>query len=284
MASLQLLGVSKVFASRSANVVQAVQTVDLIGKDGELLVLFGPSGSGKTTLLRLIAGLEQPTAGQVLVDGVDVTRLPPQLRNVAFIFQNGSLFGHYTVEQNLAFALSQQRAGFGWLGWNSNGRSSNGSYSPQQIAARVQEVAEQAGITAWLQRRPAELSGGQQQRVAVARALVRRPKLLLLDEPFSNLDAPVRQTLVRELKQHLHQQEQTAIYVTHDLAEALSLADRVGVLIEGRLQQLGEPAAVFENPASEQIAALFEPLRQTERPGWWWSQSATIKTGRQERT
>jgi multiple sugar transport system ATP-binding protein len=284
MASLQLLGVSKVFASRSANVVQAVQTVDLSVKDGELLVLFGPSGSGKTTLLRLIAGLEQPTAGQVSVDGVDMTRLPPQLRNVAFIFQNGSLFGHYTVEQNLAFALRQQRAGFGWWGWNSNGVSSNGSYSPQQIAARVQEVAEQAGITAWLQRLPAELSGGQQQRVAVARALVRRPKLLLLDEPFSNLDAPVRQTLVRELKQHLQQQAQTAIYVTHDLAEALNLADRVGVLIDGQLRQLGEPAAVFENPASEQIAALFEPLRQTERPGWWWNQSATIKTGRQERT
>lgn len=284
MASLQLLGVSKVFASRFAVRVQAVQSVDLSLRDGELLVLFGPSGSGKTTLLRLVAGLEQPTAGQVVVDGVDVSRLPPQLRNIAFVFQNGSLFGHYTVEQNLAFALRQQSAEFGWWGLGSKGASSNGVHSPQQVAARVQAVAEQTGITAWLQRRPAELSGGQQQRVAVARALVRRPKLLLLDEPFSNLDGPVRQTLARELKQQLHLQTQTAIYVTHDLAEALSLADRVGVLINGQLRQFGEPVAVFENPADEQIAALFEPLRQTERPGWWWNQSATIKTGRQERT
>lgn len=275
MASLQLLGVSKVFASRPAAEVQAVQTVDLNVKDGELLVLFGPSGSGKTTLLRVIAGLEQPTAGKVLVDGVEVTHVPPRQRDVAFVFQNGSLYGHYTVEQNLAFALDQQRTKSGWWGLGSNGSSP--ALSSEQIATRVREVAEQVGITAWLQRRPAELSGGQQQRVAVARALVRRPKLLLLDEPFSSLDVPVRQTLVRELKQHLQQQTQTAIYVTHDLAEALALADRVGVLIAGQLQQLGEPAEVFANPASEQIAALFEPLRQTERPGWWWNQSATIK-------
>lgn len=274
MASLQLLSLSKVFASRHAIEVQAVQTVDLSVKDGELLVLFGPSGSGKTTLLRLIAGLEQPTAGNVLVDGVDVTHLPPRQRDVAFVFQNGSLYGHYTVEQNLAFALDQQRAKSGWWGSGSNGSA----LSSEQIAARVREVAEQVGISAWLQRRPAELSGGQQQRVAVARALVRRPKLLLLDEPFSSLDAPVRQTLVRELKQQLRQQAQTAIYVTHDLAEALALADRVGVLIAGQLQQLGEPVEVFTNPASKQIAALCEPLRQTERPGWWWNQSATIKT------
>jgi multiple sugar transport system ATP-binding protein len=275
MASLQLLGVSKVFASRPAAEVQAVQTVDLNVKDGELLVLFGPSGSGKTTLLRVIAGLDQPTAGKVLVDGVEVTHVPPRQRDVAFVFQNGSLYGHYTVEQNLAFALDQQRVKSGWWGSGSNGSSP--ALSSEQIATRVRELAEQVGITAWLQRRPAELSGGQQQRVAVARALVRRPKLLLLDEPFSSLDGPVRQTLVRELKQHLQQQTQTAIYVTHDLAEALALADRVGVLIAGQLQQLGEPAEVFANPASEQIAALFEPLRQTERPGWWWNQSATIK-------
>lgn len=274
MASLQLLGVSKVFASRSANEVQAVQTVDLSLKDGELLVLFGPSGSGKTTLLRIIAGLEQPSAGQVLVAGVDMTRRPPRHRNVAFVFQNGSLYGHYTVEQNLAFALDQQRASSGWWGSGSNGSST----SRPAVVARVREVAEQFGITAWLQRRPAELSGGQQQRVAVARALIRRPNVLLLDEPFSSLDGPVRQTLVRELKEHLQQQGQTAIYVTHDLAEALSLADRLGVLIGGQLQQVGEPAEVFQNPASEQIAALFAPLRQTERPGWWWNQSATIKT------
>lgn len=273
MASLQLLGVTKVFASRSASEVQAVERVDLEVKDGEFLVLFGPSGSGKTTLLRVIAGLEQPTAGSVLVDGVDATRLPPRERNVALVFQNGGLYGHYTVEQNLAFALDQQRGSswFSGLGKGSgiSGKEPGPALTSEQIAARVREVAEQVGITAWLQRRPAELSGGQQQRVAVARALVRRPKLLLLDEPLASLDVPVRQTLARELKQHLRKQEQTAIHVTHDLAEALSLADRVGVLIEGRLRQVGPPAEVFANPADEQIEALFAPLRRTERPGWW---------------
>lgn len=270
MASLQLLGVSKVFASRTAPAVPAVQRVDLQVKDGELLVLFGPSGSGKTTLLRVIAGLEQPTAGSVLVDGVDVTRLPPRERNVAFVFQNGGLYGHYTVEQNLAFALDQQRGSSWFGGWKSSGNGSVPALTSEQIAARVREVAEQVGITPWLQRRPAELSGGQQQRVAMARALIRRPKLLLLDEPLASLDVPVRQTLARELKQHLREQEQTAIHVTHDLAEALSLADRVGVLIDGELRQVGDPAEVFANPADEQIAALFAPLERTQRPEWWW--------------
>jgi len=273
MASLQLLGVSKVFASRPGSEVQAVRSVELDVKDGELLVLFGPSGSGKTTILRIIAGLEPPTAGKVLLDGMDVTQRPPRERNMAFVFQHGSLYGHLTVEQNLAFALNRQRASWGW--WGSGNAlvkpvARGSAPSDEQIAARVRLVAEQAGITAWLQRRPVELSGGEQQRVAVARALVRQPGLLLLDEPFSNLDVPVRQTLTRELRQQLHEQRQTAIYVTHDLAEALSFADRVGVLIDGQLRQIGEPREVYENPAGEQIAALLEPLRQTERPGWWW--------------
>ncbi|WP_254511005.1 ABC transporter ATP-binding protein [Anatilimnocola floriformis] len=268
MASLQLLGVSKVFASKPTREVQAVQSVDLEVKDGELLVLFGPSGSGKTTLLRIIAGLEQPTAGRVLLGGVEVTQQPPRERNVAFVFQHGSLYGHLTVEQNLTFALDQQRASRSWWG---SGSAARGELSNQQIAARVREVAEQAGITAWLGRRPAELSGGEQQRVAVARALVRQPQLLLMDEPFSSLDLPVRQTLVRELKQQLREQQQTAIYVTHDLAEALAVADRVGVLIGGQLRQIGDPREVFAKPAGDQIAALFAPLRLTERPGWWWN-------------
>ena len=271
MASLQLLGVSKVYASRPTREVQAVQAVDLEVKDGELLVLFGPSGSGKTTLLRIIAGLEQPTSGKVLVGEVEVTRQPPRERSIAFVFQHGSLYGHFTVEQNLAFALDQQRANRGWWGFGSSlAKPVAHTRGGDQIAARVREVAEQAGITAWLQRRPAELSGGEQQRVAVARALVRRPRLLLMDEPFSSLDVPVRQTLTRELKQQLREQRQTTIYVTHDLAEALALADRVGVLIGGQLRQIGDPREVFANPAGDQIAALFAPLRQTERPGWWW--------------
>lgn len=270
MASLQLLGVTKVYASG----VRAVQDVELEVKDGELLVLFGPSGSGKTTLLRMIAGLEQPTAGRVLMDGVEVTRTAPRERNVAFIFQNGSLYGHYTVEQNLAFALDRQRARWGWWGGSSSSSKSAPALTSEQIAARVREAAERTGITAWLQRRPAELSGGQQQRVAVARALVRQPKLLLLDEPFSSLDGPVRQTLTKDLKIQLREQQVTAIHVTHDLAEALSLADRVGVFIGGQLRQVGLPAEVFRHPADDQVAELFAPLRRTERAGWWWPENS----------
>lgn len=262
MASLQLLSVTRVFA----NGVEAVQAVDWDQKDGELLVLFGPSGSGKTTLLRMIAGLEQPTAGRVLVDGVDVTQLPPRERNVSFVFQSGSLYGHMTVEQNLAFALRQQ-TGSGWLGW----WSSKASHSSEQIAERVRETAERVGITSWLARRPAELSGGEQQRVALARAMIRQPRLVLLDEPLANLDVPVRQALANDLKQQLREQRLTAIYVTHDLAEALRLADRVAVIVGGRLRQIGPPAEVFDHPDGEQVAELFAPLRRTGQPGWWWT-------------
>lgn len=261
MASLQLLGVTKVFARET----QAVQDVSWDLKDGELLVLFGPSGSGKTTLLRIIAGLEQPTAGRVLVDGVDVTLLPPRQRNVAFVFQSGSLYGHLTVEQNLAFALNQQ-SGAGWWWSRTEVRLTR-----EQIAERVREAAAEFGIETWLQRRPAELSGGEQQRVAMARALVRRPQLLLLDEPLSSLDAPVRSTLAKELRLRLREQRQTAVYVTHDQAEALSFGDRVAVLVAGRLRQIGPPAEVFEHPAEESVAELFAPLRRTGQPGWWWT-------------
>ena len=234
---------------------------------GEVVCVIGPSGSGKTTLLRMIAGLEQPTAGRVLVDGVDVTQLPPRERNVAFVFQSGSLYGHMTVEQNLAFALRQQ-TGTGWFGgwWSKSSRLSS-----EQIAERVRETAERVGITSWLRRRPAELSGGEQQRVALARAMIRRPRLVLLDEPLANLDAPVRLALANDLKTQLREQRLTAIYVTHDLAEALRLADRVAVIVGGRLKQIGPPAEVFDQPEGAEVAELFAPLRRTEQPGWWWS-------------
>jgi ABC-type sugar transport system ATPase subunit len=260
MASLQLLSVTKVFATG----VQAVQEVGWEQRDGELLVLVGPSGSGKTTLLRVIAGLERPTAGRVLVDEVDVTPLPPRERNIAFVFHSGSLYGHMTVEQNLAFALRQQ-ARKGWWG-NCSSRLTG-----EQIAERVRDTVGRTGIAGWLARRPAELSGGEQQRVALARAMIRRPRLILLDEPLANLDVPVRLALADDLKTQLREQQLTAIYVTHDLAEALRLADRVAVIIGGRLKQTGPPAEVFDHPADEQVAELFAPLRRTEKPGWWWT-------------
>ncbi|WP_425618203.1 ABC transporter ATP-binding protein [Anatilimnocola sp. NA78] len=269
MASLQVLGITKVFANRGssgASGVQAVQQVDLEVGNGELLVLFGPSGSGKTTLLRMIAGLEQPSAGRILVDGVDVTNTSPHERNIALVFQTGSLYGHLSVAQNLAFGLERQNGRSGWFGWGRIGSSEVGSskvsaasLTSEQIAGRVQEVASRVGIESLLQRKPAELSGGQQQRVSLAKALVRRPKLLLLDEPLASLDGPVRQTLARELKQHLREQALTAIHVTHDLTEALTLADRVAVLIAGQLRQLASPRTVYEQPADRQVAELFSP-------------------------
>jgi multiple sugar transport system ATP-binding protein len=245
MASLQLVGVTKTYAGG----VQAVMDVNLEVRSGELLVLFGPSGSGKTTLLRLIAGLEQPTAGKVLIDGVDQTSVTPHRRNLAMVFQSGGLYGHLTVDQNLRFGLTGQSA---------------------ETDERVKQVVERLGIAAWLARRPAELSGGQQQRVALAKALVRRPRALLLDEPLASLDGPVRLELAQELSRQLRREGLTTIHVTHDLAEGLALADRIGVLVGGRLRQVGEPREVFDQPADADVAALFAPLRATGTSGWWW--------------
>lgn len=260
MANLQLLGVTKVFANGG----QVVRAADWTVRTGELLVLFGPSGAGKTTLLRMIAGLEQPTAGRILVDGVDVTHMPPRLRHVGMVFQHGSLYGHLTVEQNLGFALRQKRThwfGLGGLkfGGGSGLDRADEQLSSELVAARIQQVAEQVGIVPWLQRRPTELSGGEQQRVALARTLVRQPKLLLLDEPLASLDRPVRQTLGRELKQWLREWQLTAILVTHDLQEALALADRVAVMVDGELRQQGVPRQVVGDPVDRQVAELFSP-------------------------
>jgi ABC-type Fe3+/spermidine/putrescine transport system ATPase subunit len=247
MASLQLLGVTKVFASG----VQGVRATDWNQPTGELRVLFGPSGAGKTTLLRMIAGLEQPTSGRIVVDGIDVTRLPPRQRNIGLVFQQGSLYGHLNVEQNLRFALRPK-------GWSWSGTSEN-------EAQRVGEIAERVGIASWLKRMPAELSGGEQQRVALARALVRQPRLLLLDEPLASLDGPVRQTLARDLKEWLRERQLTAIHVTHDLREALALADRVAVMVGGELRQLDTPQRIVQAPADEQVAAL---VGQDGGSGW----------------
>lgn len=247
MASLQLLGVTKVFASG----VQGVRATDWNQPTGELRVLFGPSGAGKTTLLRMIAGLEQPTSGRIVVDGIDVTRLPPRQRNIGLVFQQGSLYGHLNVEQNLRFALRPK-------GWSWSGTS-------ETEAQRVGEIAERVGIASWLKRMPAELSGGEQQRVALARALVRQPRLLLLDEPLASLDGPVRQTLARDLKEWLRERQLTAIHVTHDLREALPLADRVAVMIGGELRQLDTPQRIVQAPADQQVAAL---VGQDGGSGW----------------
>ncbi|SDU32824.1 ABC transporter ATP-binding protein [Stappia sp. ES.058] len=203
---------------------------------GELVTLLGPSGCGKTTTLRMLAGLESPTKGQILIGGEDVTRLPADRRDVSMVFQSYALFPHMNVGQNVAYGLEA------------------GGQRPAEARRRAEEALDLVGLSGLGERLPAELSGGQQQRVAVARALVLEPQVLLLDEPLSNLDARLRRkvrTDIRELQQRLGF---TAVYVTHDQEEALAVSDTIVVMKDGRIEQIGTPRELYESPASEFIA------------------------------
>jgi multiple sugar transport system ATP-binding protein len=226
-----------------------IDGVTLHVADGELLALVGPSGCGKTTTLRLIAGLEEPSAGTIKIGGRVMNGRPPAERDLALVFQRPALYPHRTVASNLEFSLElRQRSGW-WSFLTSSGR--------KQAKARCERVASTAGLLGLdglLDRYPAQLSGGQQQRVALGRALVRQPGVLLLDEPLSNLDVGLRQELRRELHLLQRQLQATMVYVTHDPEEALSLGDRVAVLERGRLLQVDRPETVFERPASRFVA------------------------------
>ena len=218
--------------------VIALQHVSAKILPGEFVVLLGPSGCGKTTLIRLIAGLDEPTLGEVRYDGKSVNALPPEERDVAMVFQNYSLYPHLSVFDNIAFPLRT-------------------THMPrEEVEAAVHEMARLLGLGSVLKRLPSELSGGQNQRVAIARALVRRPRLFLLDEPFSNLDAPLRASLRQELKKLHAALGTTFLYVTHDQNEALALATRILVMHEGMIVQDGTPAAVYNRPASQWVAAF----------------------------
>lgn len=232
MAAVVLENVTKVFRSRHGPDRSAVSRLTLEVADGELFVLAGPSGSGKTTVLRLIAGLDTPTQGRVLLDGSDAANTPPERRNVAMVFQNSVLYPHMTIWENLAFGLRVRRV------------------SAAQIQERVLEVAGLTGIADCLERLPSEISGGQRQRAALARALARSPGILLMDEPLSNLDPPLRSQVRNEIIRLQRQLKTTLVYVTHDQFEALSLGDRVGLLKGGQLQQVGDPNRVYCQPAS----------------------------------
>jgi len=214
----------------------AVAGVSLDVADGELLVIVGPSGSGKSTVLRLIAGLDTPTAGRVLLDGHDVTPLPPQQRDLAMVFQNYALYPHKTVRDNLQFGLRMRRV-------------------PQAaMAERVQKAADALGIAHLLDRRPAELSGGERQRVALGRAVVREPRAFLLDEPLSNLDPRLRASTRAELARLHRRLTATMIYVTHDQEEALTLGTRIAVMRGGATEQIGPPMEVYHQPANTFVA------------------------------
>jgi len=216
----------------------AVDQVSLLAAPGEFLVLLGPTGCGKSTILRLVAGLETPTAGRVLIDGQVVDHLPSRERRLAMVFQDYALYPHLTVAQNIGFPLRVRHE------------------SATDVAARVNEVADQLAITGLLRKLPGALSGGERQRVAMARAIVRRPQGFLLDEPLSNLDAGLRAELRSDVAALARRLGVTTLYVTHDQAEAMTMADRVAVLRRGVLQQVGPPEEVYNDPATLFVAAF----------------------------
>jgi len=226
--------VTKVFP----NGTTAVDALTCTITDGEFMVLVGPSGCGKTTALRIVAGLDEPTSGAIAIDGEVVNGVSPRDRDIAMVFQNYALYPHKTVLQNLAFGLRQHKM------------------PAAEIAERVREVSSLLTLDELLDRKPAQLSGGQRQRVAMGRALARRPRVYLLDEPLSNLDAQLRTQLRADLKQ-LHQRfATTTIYVTHDQVEAMTLGDRIGVMSDGKLLQLGAPQEIYRRPANVFVAGF----------------------------
>ncbi len=234
MAKLELQDLTKAY---SRDIVP-VKQLNLAVADNEFLTLVGPSGCGKSTILRLIAGLDQPTEGRVMIGDRDVSALPPGDRNIAMVFQSYALYPHMTVRENVASGLKMRKLPAG------------------DIQKRVQEASGVLGLDPLLDRKPAKLSGGQRQRVALARALVRNPDVFLLDEPLSNLDALLREQVRADLKQIFADQKSPVVYVTHDQTEAMTLSTKVAVLNNGYLQQLGHPHDIYKTPANRFVASF----------------------------
>ena len=229
----------------------AVDGVDIETRDGEFLVLLGPSGSGKTTVLRMIAGLEEPSSGEILIGGKVVNDLTPRERGIAMVFQSYALYPHLTVYENIAFPLKAQ------------------GVPKSEHEGKVGWAAGKFGLVPLLRRKPRELSGGERQRVALARALVREPQVFLLDEPLSNLDAKLRASAREELQKFQREIGTTAVYVTHDQVEAMALGDRVVIMDRGRVRQVGTPAEVYDDPADTFVATFLgsPPMNLLERDG-----------------
>ncbi|HDZ17642.1 hypothetical protein LCGC14_0820980 [marine sediment metagenome] len=234
MVNIKLEKVNKTFGSD----VHVLKDVDLEIKDKEFMVLVGPSGCGKSTCLNIIAGLEYVTDGRVLYDDIDVTYLPPKERRVAMVFQSYALYPHMNVRENMSFSLKLAKT------------------KKSIIYKRVKEAAEILSITELLDRKPKELSGGQRQRVALGRCIVRNPTVFLFDEPLSNLDAKLRIQMRGELIKLQNSLKITQVYVTHDQVEAMSMADRIAILFDGRFQQIGSPSEVYNKPANKFVASF----------------------------
>jgi multiple sugar transport system ATP-binding protein len=233
MGKIVLEGVGKTFGT-----VNVISNVNLVVEDGDFVVFVGPSGCGKSTLLRLIAGLEDVTAGTILIDGVDVVHTPPAKRGLSMVFQSYALYPHMSIYKNIAFPLKMAGA------------------DKATIDGKVREAARILNLTDYLDRRPRQLSGGQRQRVAIGRAIVREPKAFLFDEPLSNLDAALRVTMRLEISQLHHTLGSTMIYVTHDQVEAMTMADKIVVLNAGRIEQIGTPIELYERPDNLFVAGF----------------------------
>ncbi|MBO2517055.1 MAG: sugar ABC transporter ATP-binding protein [Clostridiales bacterium] len=234
MAQLSLQHIDKIYDNK----VQAVYDFNLDVKDGELIVLVGPSGCGKSTTLRMVAGLEDITAGRLILDGQDITAKPPKDRDMAMVFQNYALYAHMTVYENMAFSLTLRKE------------------NPNVIHKKVLAAAEILDLTSQLNKKPAQLSGGQRQRVAMGRAIVRNPRVFLFDEPLSNLDAKLRGATRREILLLHKRLQATMLYVTHDQTEALTLADRIVCMSMGHVQQVGTPLELYDTPANLFVAGF----------------------------
>ncbi len=233
MAHVSIRGLTKEYGE-----ITAVDDLDLEVAEGEFVVLVGPSGSGKTTALRLVAGLERPTGGSILIGGRDVTEVPPRDRDIAMVFQSYALYPHMTAYENMAFGLEVR------------------GYGATEIDRRVQEAAEILEIKGLLHRKPGQLSGGQRQRAALGRSIVRHPQVFLFDEPLSNLDASLRVGMRAELSQLHRRLNATILYVTHDQVEAMTMGQRIAVMNEGRLQQCAQPLEVYRKPANLFVAGF----------------------------
>ena len=253
MAAVDIASVHKVFGS-----TQVIRGVDVAIADGEFCVLVGPSGCGKSTLLRMIAGLEEITSGEIRIGGTVVNRVPPKARDVAMVFQNYALYPHMTVRDNMSFALMLAKT------------------PKDEIAKKVGRAAEILGLGALLDRYPRQLSGGQRQRVAMGRAIVRDPQVFLFDEPLSNLDAKLRVQMRTEIKE-LHQRlRTTSIYVTHDQIEAMTMADKIVVLKDGIVEQIGTPLELYDRPANTFVAGFIGSPAMNLLPGTFKSDGGRI--------